>query len=476
MPSNYDLVVLGGSLEGRIAAITAVNYGARVALVEPLGLFDQRQKKRYLLQALQQLAKGALQQEVVQCFKSGVSVGQNWDWRRILEWSAIAANTQNPELSPAVMNANGIDVILEMPERLSAQLVVTTESRKLKARGILAAFGTVPLPLHNDSTLPSSTGIDSLLSASKLPESITIWGDSAEAVMWAEALGVMGVLVTLVSERFLRYEDWDVRALVRSQLITSGIKIISPAEFLQHPNISCSLRFGRSQPALVLPDFVHSLTRPKDWQAGETCLASNDRLQTSHPRVFACGSLLSGFPMHETVAIAEAKTAVRNALFFPTRQMRYGKIPEGYGRFARVGLTPRFAREGRAPRRGDRAVSPEENRGYGSPEDWQVWMASSPNSTDLSRTTPWPSYCKLICYDGRLQSIHLLGEGASELIQPLAATIGRPIGSIVNCLPETDGLVGLVWDAVRRSQQYKRQPGHWQRNWAENWFNWRRNT
>ena len=180
--------------------------------------------------------------------------------------------------------------------------------------------------------------------------------------------------------------------------------------------------------------------------------------------------------MNEGVAIAEAKTAVRNALFLPTRQMRYGKIPEGYGRLARVGLTPRFAREGRAPKRGVHAVSPEENRGYGAPEDWQVWTASSPNSTDLSRMTPWPLYCKLVCYDGRLQSIHLLGEGAGELIQPLAGAIGKSVGSLMDYCLEADELAGLVWEAVRRSQQSKWQPKHWRRDWAENWFNWRRNV
>ena len=468
MPVDYDLVVLGGSLEGRMAAITAVGYGARVALIEPPGLFEQRQQKHYLLIALQQLAKGALQQDVTRCFSRDAKAGRQWDWSRILEWSAIASSTQDPALFPAAMSTSGIDVILEMPERLSHQLVVTSQSRKLRARGVLAAFGTVPVPIKNEATLSLPTGIEPLLSASELPELVTILGNSAEAVMWAEALCALGSQVRLVSEQFLRYEDWDVKRLVRSQLIASGIKVISPSELSQNPDDGCLLRFGRSQPALVLPGFVHYSTQETDWQPGETYLISNNRLQTSHPRVFACGSLLSGFPMSETVAIAEAQTAVRNALFLPTRQMRYGKIPEGYGRLARVGLTPRFAREGRAPKRSD--------RGYGAPEDWQVWTASSPNSIDLGQTTPWPLYCKLICYDGRLQSIHLLGEGASELIQPLASAIGKPIDSVVSCLPETDGLVGLVWEAVRRSQQSKWQPNQWRRDWAENWFNWRRNT
>ncbi len=503
MAADYDLLVLGGSLEGRIAAITAVNYGARVALVEPPGLFEQRQQKRYLLQALQQLGEGHQRQGVVQWFQQGAttlpnSLEANWDWQAVLEWSAIASATQNPSLSPAAMNVSGIDVVMEMPERLSRQLVVTTATRRLKARGILAAFGTVPLPIWGDDRLSSSpTGIDPLLRASALPEEITVWGDSGEAVMWAEALCLMGSRVRLVSDRFLRFEDADVRRLVRSSLggaspsplITIGVSIIPSSDVLKKTNVNrqaladSSLLLGQGQPALVLPDFIHAPTQERSYADhqghGKTYLLSNERLQTSHPRVFACGSLISGFPMSEAIAKAEAQVAVRNALFLPTRKMRYRTIPESYHRFARVGLTPRFAREGLPLSEGDPPLEGLRHRGYGNDFDaWAVWTASSPNSTDLSRTNPLPSFCKLICYEGRLQSVHLLGDGAGELIKPMAAMIGKPVTSlmsVVDCSPMVGGLADLVKVAVGRSKESQWQPGHWRRDWAENWFNWRRN-
>ena len=490
MSADYDLVVLGGSLEGRMAAITAVNYGARVALVEPPGLFDQRQRKRYLLQALQQLGEGHQQQGVVQWFQQGATtlprIEANWDWQAVLEWSAIASKTQNPSLSPAAMNISGIDVVMEMPEHLSRQMVVTTATRRLKARGVLAAFGTVPLPIFGEDRLsPSPTGIEPLLRASALPKEITVWGDSGEAVMWAEALCLMGSRVRLVSDsgaslenRFLRFEDADVRRLVRSQLITIGVSILPAAEISNAEKqtlTNSSLLLGQGQPAIVLPEFVHSPKRERSYTNyqghGKTYLLSNERLQTSHPRVFACGSLISGFPMAEAIAQAEAQVAVRNALFLPTRRMRYRAIPESYHRFARVGLTPRFARKG--------LPLSEAERGYGNNFDaWAVWTASSPNSTDLSRTNLLPLFCKLICYEGRLQSVHLLGEGAGELIKPMAAMIGKPVKSligVVDCSPVVGGLADLVKVVVGRSQQSRWQPGHWRRDWAENWFNWRRN-
>ncbi len=484
MSADYDLVVLGGSLEGRIAAIAAVNYGARVALVEPPGLFDQRQQKRYLLKALQQLGQGLQQQGVVQWFQQpSAAVSQKlWDWQAILAWSAIASQTQSPELSPAAMSASGIDVVLEMPERLSQrgsrQLIVTTATRRLQSRGVIAAFGTVPLPLFSSEREPAPTGIEPLLDASDQPEALTLWGDCAEAVMWAEALGQMGVRVTLVSDRFLSYEDADVRRLVRSRLTALGVNIVSSSEVLNTPDLDRqaleknSLLLGRGQPALMLPRFVyHPIEKYPDVEDqrhyqqsnpgyGRTYLFANKRLQTRHPRVFSCGSLLSSFPIHESVAQPEALSAVHNALFLPTRQMRYEAISEGFHHFARVGLTPRFARKGNPA----------------NTADWTVWTASSPNSTDLSRISPLPSYCKLICYKGRLQSIHLLGEGASELIQPLATVIGKPVDVLVTVaagLPVM-GLADLIRVAAGKGKHSRWQPGHWRRDWAENWFNWRR--
>ena len=457
MPADYDLVVLGGSLEGRMAALTAVSYGARVALVEPPGLFEQRQQQRYLLQALQQLGEGHQRQGVVQWFQQGFQQGAtalsqieaNWDWQAILEWSAIASKTQNPSLSPAAMNVSGIDVVMETPERLSRQMVVTTATRSLKARGILAAFGTIPLPILGDARLSSSpTGIEPLLKASALPQEIAIWGDSGEAVMWADALCLMGVRVRLVSDRFLRFEDADMRRLVRSQLSAIGVSIVPSTEATNSADrqalADSSLLLGQGQPALVLPKFVHSPTRERSYTDqqghGKTYLLSNERLQTSHPRVFACGSLISGFPMCEAIAQAEARVAVRNALFLSARRMRYRAIPESYYRFARVGLTPRFARKG--------FPLSEVERGYGNDAAaWAVWTASGHNSTDLSRTSPLPLFCKLICYEGRLQSVHLLGEGAGELIKPMAAMIGKPVESLVRGVersPAVGGLADLV--------------------------------
>ncbi|MEO0768226.1 MAG: hypothetical protein AAFY72_02140 [Cyanobacteria bacterium J06649_4] len=502
---EYDLVILGGALEGRQAAQTSLAYGARVALVEPPGLFARRQQVRYLLQGLGQLGDGLSRQAVTQWFCTHVdrsierSPEPELDWSALVHWSAIAAKTQQPELSLSALSASGADVIMAMPERISRKQVVTAGGRRLSTRAVLAAFGSVPCAVFESSYFPTPvpTGLENLLDAEVLPSQVFIWGGSFEAVAWAEALCLVGVKVTLVADPFLPGEDFELKGRLRSQLRSMGMTITSPSDVLNPSKSSfnsssfdnylneianCSVLLGRQKPALVLPDFVYypssqypeaeeqafgqtnesQQTNPSE----RTYLLTNQKLQTAHPRIFACGSLIHRNATSTGAAGVEMQVAVRNALFLPSRQVDYRSISNGYARYARIGSSPNFALAGRSPARQD--------------GDYQVFSASSPNSTDLRRVNPFTSYCKIICKFNRVQSVHLLGDGADGLSKLLANAIGKPLDYLSNLTGPsssdtgTDSLTTLVQAAASQPQQTHWHTGKWRKDWAENWFNWRR--
>ena len=480
MPADYDLVLLGGTIEGRHAALSAAGYGARVALIEPPDLFRSRQQAKYLLKGLEQLAAGRAQQRVRQWFYKGEQPESDTkllDWSALVDWSAIAAKTQQPEYSLPSLSASGVDVIYAMPERLSKQLIVTAGGRNLKTRSVLAAFGTVPLPIFEPIEAWGSaiTGVESLLYRKRLPEQAFVWGEGMVAIAWAEALSTIGVRVTLVADRVLRGEDADMRGWVRSHLIATGIRLATLSELIDNRFSTTqkqtlaeqSLFLGATQPALTLPDFVyHSANRYPDadeQQDMRKYLLSNKYLQTAHSRVFACGSLLHSRANNQSTTQHEAQVAIRNALFITNQKVDYRAVPQSHSRIARAGLTPQFAVEGHAP-----------------PDGYTVWSASSANSTDLRRVNPSPSYCKLICKDNRLQSIHLFGDGASELIEPLALMLGKPVNDLLGeakgpfVRASTKDLTDLVRIVAGQAIKNQWQPGQWRRDWAENWFNWRR--
>ncbi|MEO1792433.1 MAG: FAD-dependent oxidoreductase [Cyanobacteria bacterium J06629_19] len=444
MAADYDLVILGGTLEGRYGALTAAQYGARVALVEPPGVFDRRAQAKYLLRGLQQLGEGRSHRAVSKWFERSEHARtgpENFDWLALLRWSAIAAKTQSSEIAADRLSTHGVDIIFAMPEILSRRLELTVANRKFKSRAVLAAFGSVPLPVFEG--LPALTGVERLLGMKSLPRNIYIWGGTLIAVEWAQALNAMGVSVSLVAECFLPDEDSEIRGWMRSRLTATGIQFTSPSKLISNHNTQelsqHSLLLDHTKPALELPSFA----------------------QTAHSRVLGCGSLLHGEFVGDVIAQAEAQVAVWNALFVPNRRVHYGSIPHSHHQFARVGQTPRFAKEGYAPS-----------------GDYSTWTASSANSTTLSQALPSPSHCKLICKKERLQSIHLIGDGAGQLADTLSAMIGKPIHQLLNFTSPTptgtEGLAGLIQNAASQSQRARWQPYHWRRDWAENWFNWRR--
>jgi pyruvate/2-oxoglutarate dehydrogenase complex dihydrolipoamide dehydrogenase (E3) component len=446
MPVDYDLVILGGTVEGRTVAMTAAECGARVALVEPPGLFEQRQQARYLLQVLQSLGENWQRRAVGQWFSIGAHGALEdaaLDWSKVLEWLAITTEAQT-SLSPAVMSANGVDVVLELPLRLSKQLVVTTAERRLRSRAILAAFGRLPIDLAP------------LSQAKTLPKKVKITGGSPEAIFWAEALAELGTQVTLVAERFLLSVDEAIRQRVRLQLLVAGVAMLDQEtldqETIDTQRDEVSLAIDHRPPALELPSFVY-------WPAKRPFLHANRRLQTAHSRIFACGELLGG-STDLAIAEYEARVAVRNALFSPHVSVDYSLVAQAHRRFAQAGLT-----QAQAEQRYGRAV--------------QVWASSHASATDLTRLIPSAEYCKLVCVSGRLVGVHLLGEGAGSFIGLFTTALGRPIESLKTVgLPVAHGsaqtLADLVSLAVEEARRSRWQIGQWRRDWAENWFNWRR--
>ena len=464
MAVEYDLVILGGTIEGRVAAARAARYGARVALIEPPGLFQTNQQQKYLLSAIQQADENAQCQQVNEFLGSASSAegtaidnskhNKPVNWLSLIEWSAIAAETQMPELSVAVLNAQGVDVILEMPNILvwqhkAQRLIVTSQTRQLRSRAVLAAFGRSPDTLQR------------LLTLSKLPKKLSIAGGNARAVQWAQGLASLGTEVVIEAKEILPAYEKEIGQLMCGYLSSLGVTVAdsAPTQTLKEKT-DCTLHFNHVQPALLFP---RKLMSPVDWRNSDVYpdterpyLKVNRRLQTRWKRIFACGSITGG-PVNEAIACYQAKIATDNALFWPTRVTEPPIVAQSHAQFARVGLS-----EEQAQQYYKKAV--------------RVWSAGDSNSTDLSQLWPQSAYCKLVCIGPQVAGIHLFGKEAGVAIQPMTAFIDRPLQGMVDAIDSLSGsgLMRAIAAAANQAQQSQWQPGNWKRNWAENWFNWRR--
>ena len=174
--------------------------------------------------------------------------------------------------------------------------------------------------------------------------------------------------------------------------------------------------------------------------------------------MFACGALLGG-SVDANLAEYEAEIAVKNALFLPRHRADAKALAQGSDDFSRVGLTEMQAQQR-----------------YGSPFV-NVWEASCANSADLSGPVPLLQYCKIVCFQQQIVGIHLFGEASFELAQSLSGMIGRSIHALNSVAFPSQGLRGVVMAAASEAATGTIwQVGHWRRDWAENWFNWRRSA
>ena len=414
MAVDYDLVIIGGTLAGRQAAIAASQTGARVALVEPPNVVQQQIDADNRRRHLHQLGTWP--------DHSGFSP--------LLDWEGLAGR--------------GVDLLVGEPQLLSADLpTFQVAERRLSARAGLLAMDCHPR-LYGFKAL-SHDVLRSPTEFVRRPPSrqIAIVGQQAASVEWAFALAGSAIETTLIlpGDRVLPAEDVDIQRLVAAQLQAVGVRLV-PEAALPAVNADQILLTDTGRPRLV------GLERAA-MQSDER-IKTNAFLQTTHPRLYAVGAILGG-ENRAALAQQEILVAVHNALFLRNRVMTYDRICydiQSLTPIGRVGLTEQQARQFNA--------------------DVRVYQCSQ----ELAPPPYALNFCKLITTtEQRLLGAHLMGPAAADAAALLAQQLGRPITAWAGP-PST--LSELIAQAIAQANQHRWQPGQWRRDWAENWFNWRR--
>ncbi|MEO1404131.1 MAG: FAD-dependent oxidoreductase [Cyanobacteria bacterium J06635_1] len=454
MPVEYDLAIIGGTPEGRTAAIAAAKTGARVALVEPPAAWQQ--------------------QVYVDTLRQGLAAGVGATWGEVKTWAQIATYAQAEQLSSAAIAALGVDVVLDQGAFQSGRLpILQTAQRAIPARGYLLATGaTARLPQIEGLATAAPLSLKQLAQLEALPQRIALMGHQAMAIEWAFTLAQAGVQVTwvLTGDRFLIAEDVDIQRLLGQQLLAAGVEVINQSQIDKIQPTEAQIQIWiRDQ--FIEVDAVVIASRDSPNLAGLNLSALgiqpsgpgirvNRWLQTAHPRIYAVGAVLGGEDRSD-LAAQEAQAAVHNALFWHCQTVAYAYTTYGLAtpnEVGRVGLTEHQAHQ----RYGDRAQ--------------EYHNASvSLTSTDPNKI----NFCKLIYLDGTQQLIgaHLIGVGAYSMAHSLAAAMRQhPVTLTALAQPSSapQTLTTLVQQTAQHPANHRWQIGQWRRDWAENWFNWRR--
>jgi hypothetical protein len=86
-------------------------------------------------------------------------------------------------------------------------------------------------------------------------------------------------------------------------------------------------------------------------------------------------------------------------------------------------------------------------------------------------------FCKLIAHrNGKILGLHGVGPEAAECAQAAAwlMELNTPWWQLAQHPTLPQSFLALLQTTSQQWERDRWQPGQWRRNWAENWFNWRR--
>ncbi|MBO9998415.1 MAG: NAD(P)/FAD-dependent oxidoreductase [Cyanobacteria bacterium SID2] len=466
MGFEYDWVVLGDSAASIRSASLAARWGARVALILPS--HSPRQKIETAQIAISKLQTLTRQAERAKQWGAATRSIVDLD----LVWtlaSGIADNLATLR-SPAMLAMQGIDVVSGDAQFVKhPTLQVLVGNRPFRSRAYLIAPSVRPaVPTVLGLSETSYTTLATLHKYRReLPKRLAVIGSDAYGASLAQASARLGVDVTLTVDEthIFPTEDPELARLLQTYLEADGVRVLTRSPVTQVRKIQDSLwlqagELALETDAISLASGWDSLSIDLDTANVQTRsgrIPVNTRLQTTNPRVYACGSILGGYN-DASIETYEAEIATKNALVVPVFNADYYTLPRSTPTdppLASVGLSEPQARR----RLGDRLVVLK------LPFDR---VASAQQQEDIS------GFGKLLVSDrGQILGAQILSSNAPALVELIALAMRR--GQSIEVLSHVSASHADVihqFLALWRETWLHRHP-RW-KSLQQAWFDWRR--
>jgi pyruvate/2-oxoglutarate dehydrogenase complex dihydrolipoamide dehydrogenase (E3) component len=415
----FDVVIIGGGTAGLVTASGCARLGRKVALIEreKLGgdcLWTGCVPTKALV-ATARLIHQMSHADAYGLEPQNVRVTP----KAIMDSMRAQRHAIEHHDDPEKFRALGIEVIFGNA-RLVSRDAVDVDGRSLAAKDIVIAAGT-------RTAIPPIEGLSehgfldhaSFLNQDAFPASLLILGGGAIGIEFAQMFRRFGceVVVVEMAEEIISKEDADVIARVRKMLVEEGVVIRSgwAAKSVRIDGGKKAVRIenalGETRELRIDEIFVASGRRANTDSLGLDAIGvKTDRgfvavdkyLQTSVPRIWACGDVHGGMQFTH-VAAYEAMKLVRNMLFPGRAAVTYDDIPWGLYTDPEVGHIGMTEAEAVKTHDGVRT--------------YRVEMIDVDRAV-VDRTTT--GFLKLVCDKrGRILGAHALCANASTLIETL---------------------------------------------------------
>ncbi|MDY6785296.1 MAG: mercuric reductase [Cyanobacteriota bacterium] len=420
MAVHYDIVIIGGGSGGLVVASAAAQLKAKVALVEKdkLGgdcLWYGCVPSKSLIHAAR------VAYEVKHASRFGTYANSpTLDFTKAAGHVHSAIAAIQPHDSPERFRGLGVEVIFGSGQFIDAH-TFEVNGHQLTARNFVISTGSRP-------AIPPIDGLEEagyltnerVFELTERPDSLAIIGSGPIGCELGQAFHRLGARVTIFSsrDRILPKEDPEAAAVVEKQLEAEGISILKNARAERVELIDGKKCVWAGKEKVLVDEILVSAGRKPNIESlnleaagveySKKGIKANEALQTSNPRIYACGDVIGGYQFTH-VAGYEAVVVLTNALFSPIKKWfpskaDYRVIPWATftdPELARVGLTEEQARK----RYG------EEVRILKQPFEG-VDRAQAEGATD--------GFAKLIVTEkGDILGAHLVGKSAGELIHEI---------------------------------------------------------
>ncbi len=423
-PTSFDVIVIGGGPGGERAAIQAAKAGKRVALIERANVVGGTsvnwgtipsktlRESALFVHGLMRHRLHGFQAELT----DEVTVSDFMYRERLVVQREL-------ELINASLGRYRVEVYRGTARFLDEHTVAFDgkDGRRkgnLRADVIVIATGSTPnhppdVEFDGDTVFDS----DTILKLPRMPKTMIVLGAGVIGIEYASIFAALGVYVTLVDtrDRLLPYVDREIVSILERELAGLHVAISHDDRYerierlpANPPRIRCVTKKGQDLQADVL---LYSVGRDGNTNALNLdaiglvpdrygLLKVNEHLQTSHPHIYAIGDVV-GYPALASSAMEQGRRAMRHAFGLPVGHFRPDVLPfavYSIPEVSYVGDTEEKLRE--------KQVDYVAGRGH---------YGMNPRGQIIGDTD---GLLKLL-FDGktgRLLGVHIVGDGASELV------------------------------------------------------------
>lgn len=472
---RYNFVAVGGGTAGLVGAAAAAGLGARTALVERayLGgdcLVTGCVPSKALLRCARAAADARRADEFGVRIDGDISVDFEAVMRRMRRIRAHIGEEDSAQRFTDL----GVDVHLGHARFIDEQTLEVDGARIQFARALVATGGEPFVPPIDGLEETDYLTNETVFSLTELPDRLAVVGGGPIGCELAQAFERFGADVSVIemTDQVLGKEDGEAAELVERALREDGVDIHLETEVVavREEDGEKVLTLEGEGPAEITADELLLAVGRSPNVAGLNLEAAgvdydpragvvvDGGLQTTNRRIYAAGDVASPYKFTH-VADAQARLAVRNALFFGRAEADALTIPWATytdPEVAHVGLYPDEARE--------RGLEVETTRQDLSGVHRALLDGASEGFLKILRRAG----------SGEILGATLVAPHAGDLISEITLAMEGDLG--LETIADTIHPYPTVSAAAKRAaDKYNRtRLKSWMKSLLETWFRWRR--